>query len=389
VTRQYPEIAAALADRPGGDLALDGEIVALDATGRPSFERLQRRMHLERDVARVAAAVPATAYFYDCLAVFGRDVRGLPLVERKELLRVQLPAPGAVRYAEHVDDGPRFLAAVCAAGLEGVVAKRADGPYRAGRHADWRKIKCHHRQEFVIGGWTDPKGTRARLGAVHVGFHDAGELVYAGRAGSGLGDAHLEELFARLRALAVDRCPFTRGAAPRGREHHWVRPSRLRGPLHRVDDGGCSPPPGLPRTPSRPRPGDRPPGNAASRLSPAIAARRIRSMVPPGTECPPRKGLPSNRNSPTQTSIVSRQTLRLVHLDDVMPLRLGGARDVARPLRVVEDDLQLGAPRERLQADLRLRPAERAAHAAEVERLARHRQRGGAGGGGGRPREWR
>jgi bifunctional non-homologous end joining protein LigD len=224
VTRQYPEIAAAVAALPGGDVALDGEIVALDDAGRPSFERLQRRMHLERDVAGVAAAVPATAYFYDCLVHAGRDVRRLPLVERKELLRALIPAPGTIRYAEHVDDGPGFLAAVRAAGLEGVIAKRADGPYRAGRHAEWRKIKCHRRQEFVIGGWTDPKGTRAHLGAVHVGFYEADELVYAGRAGSGLGDDHLADLFARLRALATERCPFTRGATPRGPEHHWARP---------------------------------------------------------------------------------------------------------------------------------------------------------------------
>ena len=224
VTRQYPEIAAAVAALPGGDVALDGEIVALDDAGRPSFERLQGRMHLERDVARVAAAVPATAYFYDCLIHAGRDVRRLPLVERKALLRALISAPGAIRYADHVDDGAGFLAAVRAAGLEGVIAKRADGPYRAGRHAEWRKIKCHLRQEFVIGGWTDPKGTRAHLGALHVGFYERGELVYAGRAGSGLGDAHLDELFARLRALATQQCPFTEGPAPSGREHHWVRP---------------------------------------------------------------------------------------------------------------------------------------------------------------------
>jgi bifunctional non-homologous end joining protein LigD len=224
VTRQYPEIAAAVAALAGGDHALDGEIVALDDAGRPSFELLQRRMHLERDVGRVAAAVPATAYFYDCLVHAGRDVRRLPLVERKELLRALVRAPGAIRYAEHVDDGPGFLAAVRAAGLEGVIAKRADGPYRAGRHAEWRKIKCHRRQEFVIGGWTDPKGTRVHLGAVHVGFYERGDLVYGGRAGSGLGDAHLAELVAKLRGLAMDRSPFTRGGAPGGREHHWVRP---------------------------------------------------------------------------------------------------------------------------------------------------------------------
>src|SRR6266550_4193476 len=197
VTDRYPEIAAALAPLGGGDLALDGEVVALDAAGRPSFERLQRRMHLVRDVARAAVRVPATAYFYDCLALFGRDLRGLPLADRKVLLRELLPAPGAVRYADHVEgDGAAFLDAACKAGLEGVVAKRADARYLGGRRTEWRKIKCVKRQEFVIGGYTDPKGTRAGL----------------------------DELAARLRPLTTERCPFTRGSPPRGPGHHWVRP---------------------------------------------------------------------------------------------------------------------------------------------------------------------
>jgi len=169
--------------------------------------------------------VPATAYFYDCLALFGRDLRGLPLADRKALLRELLAAPGAVRYADHVEgDGAAFLDAACKAGLEGVVAKRGDARYLGGRRTEWRKIKCVKRQEFVIGGYTDPKGTRAGLGAVHLGVYDGDALVYAGRAGSGLDRAGLDELAARLRPLTTERCPFTRGSPPRGPEHHWVRP---------------------------------------------------------------------------------------------------------------------------------------------------------------------
>src|SRR6058998_3733081 len=225
VTARYPEIAAALAPLAGGDLALDAE-------GRPSFERLQRRMHLVRDVARAAAAVPATAYFYDCLALFGRDLRGLALADRKALLRELFPAPAAVRYADHVEgDGAEFLAAACKAGLEGVVAKRADSRYLGGRRTEWRKIKCVKRQEFVIGGYTDPKGTRALLGAVHLGVYDGDQLVYAGRAGSGLDRAGLDELAARTRA------PL--GAPGAG----------VRGPLHGVDERGARPPPRVSRPP--------------------------------------------------------------------------------------------------------------------------------------------
>jgi bifunctional non-homologous end joining protein LigD len=222
VSDRYPEVAAAIAALAGGDLALDGEIVALDADGRPSFHLLQRRMHETRGTA---AAVPVTAYVYDCLALEGRDVRSLPLLERKALLAALVPRGGPVRYCDHVDEGgPAFLAAARELGLEGVVAKRADSPYRGGRRREWLKIKCQRRQEFVIGGWTDPKGSRASLGAVHVGVHDRGALVYVGRVGSGLDAAGLGDLERRLGALAIDRCPFTRGRPPAGREHHWVRP---------------------------------------------------------------------------------------------------------------------------------------------------------------------
>ena len=225
VTARYPEVATAVAGLPGGDLALDGEIVALDDNGRPSFHRLQRRMHLTRDVAAAAARVPATAYVYDCLALDGRDLRSLPLLERKAFLRAILRTRGAVRYTDHVDgNGAAFLETACAAGLEGVIAKRADSPYRGGRRTEWRKIKCHRRQEFVIGGYTDPKGTRPHLGAVHLGVYDGRTLVYVGRVGSGLDTAALRDLHGRLRALASDRCPFTRGAPARGRGDHWVRP---------------------------------------------------------------------------------------------------------------------------------------------------------------------
>jgi len=221
VTGQYPEVAAAIDRLPGEDLMLDGEIVALDEQGRPSFQLLQRRMHTTRPVA----SVPIVAYLYDCLALRGRDLRGLGLRDRKARLRELVPAIDPLRYTDHFEgDGERFFRAACEAGLEGVIAKRADGPYRGGRHPEWRKIKCQRRQEFVIGGYTDPKGTRAHLGAVHLGVYEDDALVYVGRAGSGLDEAGLRDLHRRLHAREVATCPFTRGEPPRGREHHWVRP---------------------------------------------------------------------------------------------------------------------------------------------------------------------
>jgi bifunctional non-homologous end joining protein LigD len=225
-TDRYPEVADAVAALPGGDLVLDGEIVALEADGRPSFQQLQRRMHLTRDVARAARAVPVVAYFYDCLVADGRDARPLPLLARKRILRALIPAAGPLRYCDHVaGDGRRFFAAVADKGLEGIVAKRGDAAYHAGRRMEWQKIKCHRHARFVIGGYTDPKGARSHLGALHVGIYDGDELVYVGKVGTGLDGAKLDAVHARLRALPAAPCPFTGGDPPRGREHHWVRPA--------------------------------------------------------------------------------------------------------------------------------------------------------------------
>jgi bifunctional non-homologous end joining protein LigD len=225
-TAQYPEVVAAIAALRGGDLALDGEIVALEDGGRASFQRLQRRMHAVRDVELLARRVPVVAYLYDCLVLDGRDVRALPLLERKHLLRKLLRASrGALRYCDHVEgDGARFFAAVGARGLEGIVAKRADAPYWGGRRLEWRKIKCQRSERFVIGGFTDPKGGRSHLGSLHVGRIDGDALVYVGKVGTGLDGAALDAVFTRLRGLATGRCPFTRGDPPRGRGHHWVKP---------------------------------------------------------------------------------------------------------------------------------------------------------------------
>ncbi len=227
-TARYPEIAAAVAELPGGDLALDGEIVALEADGRPSFQQLQRRMHLTRDVAAAARDVPLVASVYDCLVADGRDLRTLPLLERKRVVRALVPAGGALRYCDHVEaEGARFFAAVAERGLEGIVAKRADSAYRGGRRPEWVKIKCRQTARFVIGGYTDPKGGRSHLGALHVGTYDGDALVYVGKVGTGLDGARLDAVHARLRALAAERCPFVRGAPPRGPGHHWVRPTLL------------------------------------------------------------------------------------------------------------------------------------------------------------------
>jgi bifunctional non-homologous end joining protein LigD len=227
VTSRYPEVVAALRALAFDRFLIDGEIVTLDGRGVPSFQRLQARMGLTRpgDVARAMAAVPAEAVFFDCLALEGHDLRRLPLTARKVCLERLLPPLGLARCGDHVvGTGPAFLEAAAAARLEGIVAKRAGSAYQVRRSDAWLKIKCQRRQEFVIGGYTDPKGSRARLGALHVGLYDEGpRLVYVSKVGTGFDAAELERLWQRLEPLRRDRSPFDVGA-PAGRGHQWVEP---------------------------------------------------------------------------------------------------------------------------------------------------------------------
>ncbi len=226
VTGRYPEIARALAALPVDDFVIDGEIVALGEANRPSFQLLQSRMGLTdpRDVERAMGEVPVTGVFFDCLAVDGHDLRGLPLAARKDGLKLFLPARGVASYGEHVtEQGREFHRAACDQGLEGVMAKRTDSRYTGARTRDWLKIKCQLRQEFVIGGYTKPQGSRARFGALHLGVYDKGRLVYAGKVGTGFDAKTLESVYHALRPLERPTSPFDVGT-PGGGGHHWVEP---------------------------------------------------------------------------------------------------------------------------------------------------------------------
>jgi bifunctional non-homologous end joining protein LigD len=225
-TARYPEIVRALRTLPLPRFLLDGEIVAFDEDGRPSFQRLQERMHLAHpiEIERARATVPVTGVFFDALALDGRDVRGLPLDERKACLALVVPARGVVRYGDHVvGRGEAFYDACAAQRLEGIVAKRIASRYAGGRSRDWLKIKCERRQEFVIGGWTDPQGARGHFGALHLGLYEGDRLVYVSKVGTGFDDAALRRLMDALRPLARATSPFDAGT-PTGRGHHWVEP---------------------------------------------------------------------------------------------------------------------------------------------------------------------
>jgi len=225
ITARYPEIAEAVRGLVPDSLVLDGEIVAYDDSGRPSFGRLQKRMLLTkpRDVAAAMARVPVRAVFFDCLALAGHDLRGLPLLARKDCLARALPPAGVIAAGDHVEEqGEAFFAAVSDLGLEGMIAKRADSRYVGKRSSDWIKIKAQRRQEFVIGGWTDAKDAR-RFGALHVGVYADGGLRHVTRVGTGFDGASQDAVWRALKPLARDTSPFD-DAAPGGRENHWVEP---------------------------------------------------------------------------------------------------------------------------------------------------------------------
>ena len=224
-TALYPDLAAALTALPA-DVVLDGEITVCDEQGRPSFERLQRRALLTRqpDIERAALRLPASLFVFDLLAFRDRDLRPLPLATRKALLSRLLPALGPLHYVDHIEArGQEMFEEVTRLGLEGVVAKRAASPYRAGRSSDWLKIRRDRSADFVVVGYTAPRGLRSGLGALHLAAQESGALVYAGRVGSGLAEKDLASLPRELHDDEQPDPPCT-GPVPRGPEHTWVRP---------------------------------------------------------------------------------------------------------------------------------------------------------------------
>lgn len=240
VNARFPEIARGVASLPCASAVLDGELIVADDAGRPSFARLQQRVRLSRpdDVARAAVTDPATFFVFDLLAFEGNDLRRLPLRERKRLLQALLPPLGPLRYVEHVEtDGEATFAAAVGLGLEGVMAKRADAPYRAGRHDTWLKFRGARTDDFTIVGFTRPAGRRTGLGALLLA--SGGErLVYAGRVGTGFDDAALASLRAMLEPLARTTPPCD-AVPPRERHATWVEPLHVCEVRYteRTDDG--------------------------------------------------------------------------------------------------------------------------------------------------------
>ena len=211
----YPGLVDALQSEPRGDFVVDGEVVAFGSRGVTSFSRLQRR-------ARERVAI--FYYLFDVLRLDGEDLRELPLRERKARLRTELDFKGPVRFNPHRNErGEELFREACRKGLEGIIAKRADSPYRATRSSDWRKLKCHAEQELVIGGYTSPQGSRTDFGALLVGYNEDDRLRYAGKVGTGFDHDTLHTLGSRMRELERDEPPFA-DVHPIPRGTHWIEP---------------------------------------------------------------------------------------------------------------------------------------------------------------------
>ena len=227
ITSTYPEITAALVNASGGrDVVVDGEIVALDAAGRPSFSLLQRRMHTPRPGRRLLTDVPAAFYLFDLLELDGSDVGSLPYLERRELLDTSLTNIGAVQVTPYWPDSSAepMLELATTFGLEGVVAKRATSRYvRGQRSPAWVKVPLRLSAEVIVCGWTGgPTMVRSLLVG---GYRPSGELVYLGEVGTGFTQRHRREIAEQLAAIARPEHPFTAEHSPtRIRNVRWVRP---------------------------------------------------------------------------------------------------------------------------------------------------------------------
>ena len=221
-TRLYPELAVALAHLPVQHAVLDGEIVALDARGRASFERIQRRFTQSQgsEAEALRREVPVIYYAFDCLGVDGFDLRKLPLELRKRILSELLPPCGPIRLADHVSgDGLALFEAASSQGIEGVIAKQARSTYEAGeRSKRWVKIKVPRADTFVVVGVSPGQGSRKSLGSLMLGRLRDGELVYVGNVGSGLGARQIDVLLPELekRRRARPACGGLPDPLPRG-----------------------------------------------------------------------------------------------------------------------------------------------------------------------------
>jgi bifunctional non-homologous end joining protein LigD len=228
LTGEFPEIAGALSELPVESAIIDGEVVALDEEGRPSFSLMQQRTGMTRPGTRTSRdrGVPIVYYAFDLLYLDGHNLTAVELERRKELLQRIIPAGKSfLRYSDHYpEQGRRLYEAAREKGLEGIVAKLRTGAYVQKRSREWLKIKITRRQECVIAGYTDPRGARENFGSLVLGLYDQnGKFVHVGNAGSGFTESTHAAMWKRLHSLETDKNPFGEKIEST-RKPHWVKP---------------------------------------------------------------------------------------------------------------------------------------------------------------------
>ena len=227
LTPRYPELKDLPKFVHAKSAILDGEVVALDEEGRASFSLMQQRTGFRPGGRRgvVNADVPVLYYAFDLLYLDGYDWRKVPLEERKEKLAAIIIAGDNLRYSDHYEkQGKALFEMARAKGLEGILAKRRECPYEERRSSDWLKIKIRHRMEAVIGGYTEPEGSRAHFGSIVLGLYDKqGRLIHVGQAGSGFNQKSLAEIWKLLKKRETKQKPFY-GEVEALRKVYWVKP---------------------------------------------------------------------------------------------------------------------------------------------------------------------
>jgi bifunctional non-homologous end joining protein LigD len=217
LSARFPEIVEAIADLPARECVIDGEVVALDDEGRSSFQLLQA---LEMEGWKS----PVYFYAFDLLQLDGKNLLGVPLEARKNVLeKLSTDADDPIRYSGAIgSEAEPLLDEVKRRGLEGLIGKQRNSVYEPGRRSGaWIKLKCVHEQEFVIGGYTPPQGARKHFGAILVGYHDKKKLVFAGKVGTGFTAKSLSTLYKKLQNEARDGCPFV--DLPSKQNGKWVQ----------------------------------------------------------------------------------------------------------------------------------------------------------------------
>lgn len=246
LSAQFPELAALPKFVKARRAILDGEIVALDDQGRPSFSLMQQRTGFRPGKARLARreGVPVMYYAFDLLYLDDFDLRRTPLERRKQLLQEHLTASEIVRFSDHYpENGIALFEAAGQKGLEGIVAKKRASFYEETRSRDWLKIKITQRQECVVGGYTDPEGSRDFFGSLVLGLYDKrGRLIHVGQVGSGFDQRGLKDVFAELQPLATEKNPFYAEIGGL-RKVHFVRPKlvaeiKFSEWTHETEEGG-------------------------------------------------------------------------------------------------------------------------------------------------------